>query len=139
MQQDNEEGDTINEDIVEEFARQLDQIVRIQDEQELYTEPMNDDDDSVDYDDMGYQQLPQDDNDNDGFYPPIESDDEEEDAVDMRAPVSIKISPSQTMDPGTTDLIKSIMNNISLPEESIPDWARRIPESAWFPRVSDEN
>jgi hypothetical protein len=60
---------------------------------------------------MGYQQLSQDDdvnnNDDDACYQQLESDNEQdEEVVDMKAPVSIKISSANSIDSGI-----SVINN----------------------------
>lgn len=120
--------DNMTTDIVEDFARQLDQVVRLQ---------QQDEDDEQDEDGFGYQQLPQEEED---MYQPLESDEEEEDeqieTVDIQGPLDIEIDPSTRLNPETSDLIKSIMTNIQLSNDAIPEWAKKVPESAWLPRVS---
>ncbi|GAA5803627.1 hypothetical protein EDC94DRAFT_585261 [Helicostylum pulchrum] len=109
-------------DIVEEFARQLDEVVRIQSDEE---------EDDDDFDNFGYEPLPQDDDED--MYQQLESD--EEDAQD---PLNIDVDSSASLKPETSDLIKSIMANIQLSDEAVPDWAKKIPESAWLPRVNQK-
>ncbi|KAI9365216.1 hypothetical protein BD770DRAFT_406462 [Pilaira anomala] len=118
--------DDLSTDIVEDFARQLDEVVRIQS------------DDDEDEDNFGYAMLPQDEDDEEGtnMYQALESDEEEEDVQDIQDPFTIEVSSSDSLNPETTDLIKSIMANIQLSDEAIPEWAKKIPESAWLPRVN---
>jgi hypothetical protein len=62
---------------------------------------------------MGYQQLSQDDetnndDDDDACYQQLESDNEQdEQVVDMKAPVSIKISSANSIDPGIIIVISN--------------------------------
>ncbi|KAL7318067.1 hypothetical protein PS15m_004339 [Mucor circinelloides] len=138
----------MTEDIVEEFARQLDEVVRIQnamdeevDEvQEQSQVNVSDEDDDDDDDCMfGYQQLPQDD-DEENMYGQLasEDDDDEENQVDIKDPLQIEVAEADQLQPETFDLIKSIMSNIKLSEEAIPEWAKKIPEEAWLPRTAIE-
>ncbi|KAI7898174.1 uncharacterized protein BX663DRAFT_525947 [Cokeromyces recurvatus] len=115
-------------DIVEDFAKQLDKIVHIQENNSSET------DEEEELDTFGYQALPQEDN-----YQLLDSDDEDhsytlEKETYIEAPI-IELEPSERLSSDTTNLIKSIMNNIQLSDEAIPDWAKKIPEHAWLPRV----
>ncbi|KAI7891562.1 uncharacterized protein EV154DRAFT_221491 [Mucor mucedo] len=112
----------MTEDIVEDFARQLEEVVRIQDENEEDEE-----------EEFGYQQLPQDEDEE--MYQQLQSDEEEEDD-DIKDPLQIPLSESARLNPETSDLIKSIMANIQL--SNVPEWANNIPESAWLPHVKDK-
>ncbi|KAI8078235.1 uncharacterized protein B0P05DRAFT_571892 [Gilbertella persicaria] len=107
------------EDIVEDFARQLDTLVHIQEDS---------DNDSIFHE---YQPIPQDE-----AYQPLTSDNEEE--QEEQGPLMIKLDDSNKLNSETSDLIKSIMSHIQLSNEAIPDWAKKIPEEAWLPRVKKE-
>ncbi|KAI8095258.1 hypothetical protein BDF21DRAFT_405534 [Thamnidium elegans] len=109
-------------DIVEEFARQLDEVVRIQ---------SDDEEEEDDFDNFGYEPLPQDDEED--MYQQLESDEE-----DVQGPLHIEVESLASLKPETSDLIKSIMTNIQLSDEAVPDWAKKIPESAWLPRVNQK-
>ncbi|KAG1465993.1 hypothetical protein G6F55_000774 [Rhizopus delemar] len=108
--------DLIEEDVVEEFARQLEEVVHIEDE----------DNDSF----FGYQQLPQDEEDG---WEPLESDNEEEE--ETQGPLNIRLDSSQKIDAETSDLIKAIMSKIEI--SNVPEWAKSIPESSWMPNVQN--
>ena len=84
-------------DEVEDFARQLDAIVRIQDQEEEEEDfgyqqlPQGEDD-------FGYQQLPQDED-----YQPLDSGDEEEEEkqdIELKEPLHIRLDPSTSLNPG---------------------------------------
>ncbi|KAI8390214.1 hypothetical protein BD560DRAFT_419337 [Blakeslea trispora] len=122
----------IDEDFVEDFARQLDSIVRIQDDNR---EEVQEEEEFVNEDTYGYQQIPQDED----MYQQLMSDEEEEEVeeADLDAPLVIEVEPSNQLNSETSDLIKSIMSNIQLSNDAIPDWAKKIPEDAWLPRVKD--
>ncbi|CEP14314.1 hypothetical protein [Parasitella parasitica] len=119
----------MTEDIVEDFARQLDQVVRIQDMmveefQEVREQQQLDDSDQDDEKVIfGYQQLPQDDVDN-GFDQLASDDDEEkQDEVNqasIKESLKLEVAASDQLKPETSDLIKSIMSNIRLSDEAIP-------------------
>ncbi|KAF1804030.1 hypothetical protein FB192DRAFT_1370886 [Mucor lusitanicus] len=140
----------MTEDIVEDFARQLDEVVRIQDAMDAEVDAVqeqqsqtNDSDQDDDDDDrmFGYQQLPQDDNDDDEhMYGQLASDDDDEDENqgDIKDPLQIDVAEADQLQPETSDLIKSIMSNIKLSEDAIPEWAKKIPEEAWLPRTAIE-
>ncbi|KAI9473681.1 MAG: hypothetical protein EXX96DRAFT_578930 [Benjaminiella poitrasii] len=126
---DDEEDMEITTDIVEDFARQLDEIVNIRgDNNEEEEEEFNDDH-------FGYQALPQDEDE----YHQLNSDEEDDCLnVELKEPLTIDLQPSERLSPETTDLIKSIMNNVQLSDRAIPGWAKKIPEHAWLPRVKKE-
>ncbi|KAL9553017.1 hypothetical protein MBANPS3_003482 [Mucor bainieri] len=141
----------MTEDIVEDFARQLDEVVRIQDAmdaevdqvQEQQSQANDSDEDDDDGDRMfGYQQLPQDDDDDyeENMYGQLASEDEDNDGNegDIKDPLQIDVAEADQIQPETSDLIKSIMSNIKLSEEAIPEWAKKIPEEAWLPRTAIE-
>ncbi|GAA5809740.1 hypothetical protein MFLAVUS_003153 [Mucor flavus] len=111
-------------DIVEEFARQLDKVVRIQSDDD-------EEEEEDDFDNFGYEALPQDDDED--MYQQLESDEE-----DVQDPLHIEVDSSASLKPETSDLIKSIMANIQLSDEAVPDWAKKIPESAWLPCVNQK-
>ncbi|KAI8375026.1 hypothetical protein EDC96DRAFT_497629 [Choanephora cucurbitarum] len=76
------------------------------------------------------------------MYQQLMSEDEEEEQeegeeVDLDAPLVIKVEPSNQLNSETSDLIRSIMSNIQLSNDAIPDWAKKIPEDAWLPRVKE--
>ncbi|OBZ91894.1 hypothetical protein A0J61_00057 [Choanephora cucurbitarum] len=123
----------IDEDFVEDFARQLDSIVRIQEQHQ----EEEDEEESFNEDTSEYQQIPQDEED---MYQQLMSEEEEieeEVEVDLDAPLVIKVEPSNQLNSETSDLIRSIMSNIQLSNDAIPDWAKKIPEDAWLPRVKE--
>ncbi|OAD08143.1 hypothetical protein MUCCIDRAFT_76938 [Mucor lusitanicus CBS 277.49] len=130
----------MTEDIVEDFARQLDEEVDAVQEQQSQTNDSDQDDDDDDRM-FGYQQLPQDDNDDDEhMYGQLASDDDDEDENqgDIKDPLQIDVAEADQLQPETSDLIKSIMSNIKLSEDAIPEWAKKIPEEAWLPRTAIE-
>ncbi|GAN02674.1 hypothetical protein MAM1_0026d02119 [Mucor ambiguus] len=102
----------MTEDIVEDFARQLDEVVRIQDAidaevdgvQEQWSQA--DDNDRVDEDDeddrmFGYQQLPQDDDDEENMYGHLASeDDDDENEGDIQDPLQIDLAEADKLQPG---------------------------------------
>ncbi|KAG0952847.1 hypothetical protein G6F29_003361 [Rhizopus arrhizus] len=106
----------MEEDVVEEFARQLEEVVHIEDE----------DNDSF----FWYQQLPQNE---EGGWELLESDNEEEE--ETQGPLNIRLDPSQKIDAETSDLIKTIMSKIEI--SNVPEWAKSIPESSWMPNVQN--
>ncbi|KAK4520174.1 ribosomal 40S subunit protein S18B [Mucor velutinosus] len=120
----------MTEDIVEDFARQLDEVVRIQDAMDAEVDEVqeqrsqaNDSDEDDDDDRMfGYQQLPQDDDEEEEhMYGQLASeDDDDENQIDIKGPLQIDVAEADQLQPETFDQIKSIMSNIRLSEEAIP-------------------
>ncbi|CAO3614245.1 unnamed protein product [Mucor fragilis] len=128
----------MTEDIVEDFARQLDEVVRIQDAMDAAVDEVqeqqsqaNDSDEEDDDDCMfGYQQLPQDDDDDENMYGQLasEDDDDDENQGDIKDPLEIAVAEADQIQPETSDLIKSIMSNIKLSEDAIPG---KIQKERW--------
>ncbi|CAO3614241.1 unnamed protein product [Mucor fragilis] len=123
-------------------------VVRIQDAMDAAVDEVqeqqsqaNDSDEEDDDDCMfGYQQLPQDDDDDENMYGQLasEDDDDDENQGDIKDPLEIAVAEADQIQPETSDLIKSIMSNIKLSEDAIPEWAKKIPEEAWLPRTAIE-
>lgn len=89
IKEEEETVDTMTTDIVEDFARQLDQVVRIQ--------SMSDDEE--DNEEFGYQPLAQDDDDDD-MYQQLQSDDDEEEVEQIKDPFDIDVDSSSRLNPG---------------------------------------
>ncbi|ORZ04776.1 hypothetical protein BCR42DRAFT_398562 [Absidia repens] len=145
-------------DVVENFARQLDELCATT--EDLCTS----DDEMVPF---GYEQLPQEDED-DGtdeidefdYNDNVKNADSalpchsnvsttdmsvlDEDDVDRRelvlpitAPLTISLDRNEAIPEETSTLIKDIMKKCELPDRAIPDWAKSIPESSWMPKMNE--
>ncbi|KAI9023863.1 hypothetical protein CLU79DRAFT_121511 [Phycomyces nitens] len=133
-------------DVVEDFARQLEAVcLNSRNDHDNGAMDLDSDDNSDNDMDapFGYEQIPQDDQ----GYGQLESEDEEEDHAQRDTIETIKEELAQVKAPtlvlGKSDqvpedtlaLIKSIMGNIELSKDAMPDWAKSIPESAWLPQI----
>ncbi|KAI8982414.1 hypothetical protein BDF20DRAFT_470027 [Mycotypha africana] len=135
-------------DEVEHFARQLDaDPMAIVDSQEEEEEEDGTHTTGYEY----YQQLPQDDDgEESGMFQQLASDEEGEtehtevkdtlstaDNETLIKAASLELDAASRMNPETSDRIKSIMTHIQLSDNAIPEWAKKIPEHAWLPRVKN--
>ncbi|KAI9301467.1 hypothetical protein BJ944DRAFT_243244 [Cunninghamella echinulata] len=148
-------------DIVEDFARQLDELC-------MNAPHLQDDEDDDEDGDIpfGYEQLPQDE---EGFGALNSDDDynneEEEENINKKDTMlensdiimneieqqqqtidpstlksfTIAVDTSEKLPTETSDLIMNIMKNIDLPDHAIPLWAKNIPESKWMPKLKENN
>ncbi|KAF7731698.1 hypothetical protein EC973_008870 [Apophysomyces ossiformis] len=156
------ENGTTKSDIVEDFARQLDQRLHPSDQlcyllmedfvvcisnSVIASEENSDSDDDLGEIPFGYEPLPQDEE---------ELGSEHSGEVDVDhpelslAPVAVSLDESEIIPEGdafnksateTSELIKSIMSNIKLSPSSIPgwktlEWANKVPEALWMPQVT---
>ncbi|KAJ3155710.1 hypothetical protein HDU86_004179 [Geranomyces michiganensis] len=51
-------------------------------------------------------------------------------------PITINLEDNVKMSAEDAAAISSIMASFTLPESAIPEWAKRVPEDAWLPRVA---
>ncbi|KAG2224045.1 hypothetical protein INT45_009631, partial [Circinella minor] len=130
-------------DIVEDFARQLEQVcsispVKTKSNDDNHTTKDQDSDD--DNDSMmneipfGYQQLAQDEDEGVSLTEDDGEDIEEEPMLEQQEPPTVSLDESEEIPKDTANTIKSIMNNIKMPDHAVPEWAKTIPESMWLPR-----
>jgi hypothetical protein len=47
---------------------------------------------------------------------------------------NLNVKPVEPLDEETVQQIKDIMKNITIPDDAIPEWAKRIPEHLWLPK-----
>ncbi|KAI8096961.1 uncharacterized protein BX664DRAFT_70088 [Halteromyces radiatus] len=116
---------------------------------------------------FGYEQLPQDDNqdddnddDDDNMDDPNQQinsqnsidysyhtmeDEESMNDIDLQShvavetkPLTISLNPEDSISKETSNMILNIMKNIELPDSAVPDWAKAIPESSWIPKVKEQ-
>ncbi|CAO3621573.1 unnamed protein product [Cunninghamella echinulata] len=151
-------------DIVEDFARQLDELCmnapHVPDDDDDDEDEDEDEEDNVPF---GYEQLPQDE---EGFGVLNSEDDynneEEEEDINKKDTMlensdvimndieqqqindsstlksfTIAVDTSEKLPTETSDLIMNIMKNIDLPDHAIPLWAKNIPESKWMPKLEE--
>ncbi|KAG0185406.1 hypothetical protein DFQ28_009390 [Apophysomyces sp. BC1034] len=127
---DNIEDDRIIEgDIVEEFARQLDDVCLHNSPNELEGDVSDDDLGEIPF---GYELLPQDEEEISVGH---SSETELEVQETFVRTMTVSLDESEKIPEETSELIKSIMSNIKLSAKSTPDWANTIPELLWMPRV----
>ncbi|KAG0164995.1 hypothetical protein DFQ30_009101 [Apophysomyces sp. BC1015] len=135
----------IEGDIVEEFARQLDDglLNRVQgyfllrsvvvclhnSPNELEGDVSDDDLGEIPF---GYELLPQDEEEISVGH---SSETELEVQETFVRTMTVSLDESEKIPEETSELIKSIMSNIKLSAKSTPDWANTIPELLWMPRV----
>ncbi|KAI9313560.1 hypothetical protein BX666DRAFT_709784 [Dichotomocladium elegans] len=120
-----------SDDVVEEFARQLEQA-----------KVDNDSDGSISGDEgdeipFGYEQLPQDEDEG------VSLSDETEETSSLpmehfEAP-SLALPPAEEISEDTANTIRTIMSTIQLSDRGIPEWARNIPESMWLPKLNSSD
>ncbi|KAI8074998.1 hypothetical protein BC940DRAFT_287173 [Gongronella butleri] len=133
-------------DVVEDFARQLDELCATTAQLDTYSDDDADDDAQVPF---GYEQLPQDGDDGTSSDDNDDNDDQEsqENTNMMESPLNasnaepleLRVDPNDNIPQPTSDLILGIMKNITLPDHAIPDWAKSIPESSWMPVLKPKN
>ncbi|CAO3588728.1 unnamed protein product [Absidia cylindrospora] len=140
-------------DVVESFARQLDELCAT-------TESLcTSDDETIPF---GYEQLPQEDEDDgtveidefdyndiakevDGLhsYASVKDisvldegdvDRFREQVLPVTSTLTISLDRNESIPEETSALIKDIMKKCELPNRAIPDWAKSIPESSWMPK-----
>ncbi|RIA96530.1 hypothetical protein C1645_754509 [Glomus cerebriforme] len=94
-------------------------------------------DDEENFVPFGYEALPQDDDDD----IQVENNDftfqQEEDSLQPKV-LQIHTNDQEKITDEDLAVINSIMKNIKLPDTSIPEWAKRIPEEAWLPIVIND-
>ncbi|ORZ03929.1 hypothetical protein BCR43DRAFT_510926 [Syncephalastrum racemosum] len=129
------------EDVVEDFARQLEEVCRLADShthrgggmEESDNDWSDNEDEDQDMTTLGYQQLPVSDNEDSES----EQSMTEEPQELVRPAPTIQLAPEDKIPDDTVDEIKSIMSKIQLPQEAIPEWAKSIPESMWLPKRTE--
>ncbi|KAI8322773.1 hypothetical protein GQ54DRAFT_297172 [Martensiomyces pterosporus] len=57
-------------------------------------------------------------------------------APEQIAPIEVRIDSKNRMPAEHIDQIKGIMAGIQISDQAIPEWAKRVPESAWMPKRS---
>ncbi|ORX60622.1 hypothetical protein DM01DRAFT_1371177 [Hesseltinella vesiculosa] len=110
-------------DPVEDFARQLDELII----SNAGMAGTSDSDDNIDDEiPFGYEQLPQDDDSNDEggsseFQDPGYTETDHDYLAEIPSqPITVSLDPAQDITQGTSELIKDIMKNITLPDNAIP-------------------
>jgi len=124
---DSEIMDVHDGDVVEDFARRLDQIVLQQGEA-----TRQDSDDEYSQNDMdlfGYEQLPKDDNEDDD--PLSAHSDVDTHAHFIPAPIQFEANKDTDIPEDQAEFIKNVMSKLQLPT---PEWAKQVSEDQWLPQ-----
>ncbi|CDS12995.1 hypothetical protein LRAMOSA05179 [Lichtheimia ramosa] len=131
-------NDSPSEDVVEDFARQLEQVCSIT--------PVNptqhsheSDSESENEIPFGYEQLAQEED--EGVSLTDEDEDDREPVIDLPQgpPTLSPLEKSEEISEDTANTIKSIMSKIKLSDQAVPDWAKAIPEDMWIPRLDNSS
>ncbi|KAI7885197.1 hypothetical protein K492DRAFT_204251 [Lichtheimia hyalospora FSU 10163] len=132
-------NDSPSEDIVEDFARQLEQVCSITPASQTQ-EGHESDSESENEIPFGYEQLAQEEDEGVSLTDEDEDDDREQ-VIDLPQgpPTLSPLEKSEEISEDTANTIKSIMSKIQLSDQAVPEWAKAIPESMWIPRVDDSN
>ncbi|KAJ3069158.1 hypothetical protein HDU98_007763 [Podochytrium sp. JEL0797] len=85
------------------------------------------------YEELGYEALADSDEPEDELN---EEADRQGAEQPIPAPPVLEISESDLIPTDDMETIRCVMMSISLPESSMPDWAKDIPESQWLPTVN---
>ncbi|RHZ71875.1 hypothetical protein Glove_251g28 [Diversispora epigaea] len=105
----------------------------------------DDDSDLSELEPFGYKLLNQEDDENEGE---DENEDEDNDLqkseilnLKNEIPNKLQISPSneERIPDDDLNIINSIMKNVQIPDSSIPEWAKVIPEESWLPVIINNN
>ncbi|CDH50949.1 predicted protein [Lichtheimia corymbifera JMRC:FSU:9682] len=133
-------NDSPSEDVVEDFARQLEQVCSITPvHQTTHQQGSESDSESDNEIPFGYEQLAQEED--EGVSLTDEDEDDREPVIDLPQgpPTLSPLEKSEEISEDTANTIKSIMSKIQLSDQAVPEWAKAIPESMWMPRLDDSS